>query len=218
MKRRGHSAPAPGLFDLPLAEPASPAARPVAEAAAPQPQATTAAEPPSGAPARPLPLFPEPAAEPARPLELVPDPPPGGPPLPRRAASRPAATIAARLLAGAADLLVHAALGALLLVGTRLMGLRGQPADGPPLLLFLLVFSFFYTVVPLAFWGQTLGMAWRGLEARAAGDQPLTLGQTARRWLGGLLSLALAGLPVLWALSGRSLSDRLSGSWTWRRR
>jgi hypothetical protein len=212
MKRRGHSASEPSLFDLPLTETAPPP-RPLAEAAAPEPQPAAAVEPPGQA----LPLFPDPVAEAARPLALVPDP-PGASPLPRLAASRPAATIVARLLAGAADLLVHAALGALLLAGTRLMGLRGQTADGAPLLLFLLVFSFFYTVVPLAFWGQTLGMAWQGLEARAAGDQPLTLGQTARRWLGGLLSLALAGLPALWALSGRSFSDRLSGSWTWRRR
>jgi len=218
MKRRGRSAPEPSLFDLPLAESVSAPPQPSVATLPPVPP-PPAAHATQAAPAQPLPLFPEGTAEAARPLALVPDPAPGAA-RPRLAAGRAAATapVGSRLLAGAADCLVHAAVTALLLAGTRLMGIPGQRAAGPPVALFLLVFSFFYTVVPLAFWGQTLGMAWRGLEARAAGNRPLTFGQTAGRWLGGLLTLALMGLPVLWALSGRSLSDRLSGSWTWRRR
>lgn len=89
-----------------------------------------------------------------------------------------------------------------------------------PFALFALVFSFVYSVVPLAFWGHTPGMATAGLVARDDDGGPLTFGQTGLRWLGGLLTLAFAGLPLLLALGplgGRSLADRLSGSRTWRR-
>lgn len=87
------------------------------------------------------------------------------------------------------------------------------------LAVFVAVFSFLYTVIPLAFWGRTLGMTRVGLVA-SGGDEPqgaLTFGQTALRWSGGLLTVALLGLPSLLALlGGRSLTDRLSGSRTWR--
>jgi uncharacterized RDD family membrane protein YckC len=119
-----------------------------------------------------------------------------------------------RIAAGAADLLVHAAVAVLLLVGTRLMGVHPTLADWPALGVFLLAFSFLYIVVPLAFWGHTLGMAWAGLVARSRDGEPLTFDQTARRWLGGLLTLGLAGLPFALTGSGRSLTDRLSGSAT----
>ncbi|HUP42559.1 MAG TPA: RDD family protein, partial [Thermoanaerobaculia bacterium] len=88
--------------------------------------------------------------------------------------------------------------------------------DWPALVLFLLVFSFLYTVLPLAFWGQTPGMAWAGLVARARGYESLTFSQTGRRWLGGLLTAALLGLPALLAAGGgRSMADRLSDSDTY---
>jgi uncharacterized RDD family membrane protein YckC len=119
-----------------------------------------------------------------------------------------------RIAAGAADLLVHAAVAVLLLVGTRLMGVHPILSDWPALGVFLLAFSFLYIVVPLAFWGHTLGMAWAGLVARNRDGEPLTFDQTARRWLGGLLTLALACLPFALTRSGRSLTDRLSGSAT----
>jgi uncharacterized RDD family membrane protein YckC len=122
--------------------------------------------------------------------------------------------VGSRLAAGAADLLVHAAVAVLLLVGTRLMGVQPTLSDWPALGVFLLAFSFLYIVVPLAFWGHTLGMAWAGLVARNRDGEPLTFDQTARRWLGGLLTLGLACLPLLLTGSGRSLSDRLSGSAT----
>ena len=88
-------------------------------------------------------------------------------------------------------------------------------ADWPALALFLLSFSFLYTVVPLAFWGHTLGMAWAGLTARNRDGEPLTFDQTARRWLGGLLTLAILGLPLLVTGDRRSLTDLLSGSATY---
>jgi len=132
-----------------------------------------------------------------------------------RVAKTPSTGAGSRLAAGAADLLVHAAIAVLALVGTRMLGVRPVLADWPALGIFLLAFSFLYMVVPLAFWGHTLGMAWAGLVARNQDGEPLTFDQTARRWLGGLLTLGLAGLPLLLTGARRSLTDRLSGSTTY---
>jgi uncharacterized RDD family membrane protein YckC len=126
--------------------------------------------------------------------------------------------LGSRLMAGVADLLIHAAVLMILLIGTRLLGVRAALSDAPALGLFLLAFSFLYTIVPLAFWGHTLGMAWAGLVSQNRDGEPLTFDQTARRWLGGVLTLAAAGLPLLIALGGRSLADLLSGSVTWSER
>jgi hypothetical protein len=101
----------------------------------------------------------------------------------------------------------------ILLVGARLLGVAAGYDDWPALTVFLLAFSFLYSVLPLAFWGRTPGMAWAGLVARAPGGVSLTFAQTARRWLGGLVTLALLGLPTLLAaLGGRSLADLVSNS------
>lgn len=124
------------------------------------------------------------------------------------------AGVGSRLAAGAADLLVHAAVGVGVLLGTRSMGIKPVLADWPALALFLLSFSFLYTVVPLAFWGHTPGMAFAGLDARSRDGEPLAFDQTARRWLGGVLTSLLLGLPLLLALGGRSLGDLLSSSET----
>ncbi|HXO40398.1 MAG TPA: RDD family protein [Thermoanaerobaculia bacterium] len=122
--------------------------------------------------------------------------------------------IGRRAASGAADLLVHVAVAILALAGCRTLGVMPAVADWPAFGVFLLSFSFLYTVVPLAFWGHTLGMTWAGLTAESTGGEPLSFDQTARRWLGALLTLATAGLPLLLALRGRSLADRLSGSRT----
>lgn len=119
-----------------------------------------------------------------------------------------------RLAAGAADLLVHAAVAVGVLAGCRAMGVNPVLDDWPAVALFLLSFSFLYTVVPLAFWGHTPGMAWTGLDARSRDGEPLAFDQTARRWIGGILTTLLLGLPLLLAFGGRSLSDLLSGSET----
>lgn len=134
----------------------------------------------------------------------------------KRAASRSSsrAGLGSRLAAGAADLLVHAAVTVGVLVGCRLMGVKPAPDDWPAVAVFVLSFSFLYTVVPLAFWGHTPGMAWAGLAARSRDGQALAFDQTARRWIGGILTILLLGLPALLALGGRSLSDLLSGSET----
>jgi uncharacterized RDD family membrane protein YckC len=124
------------------------------------------------------------------------------------------AGIGRRLAAGAADLLVHVAVAVLALAGCRYLGVMLALRDWPALGVFLLSFSFLYTVVPLAFWGHTLGMTWAGLTSESLDGEPLSFDQTARRWLGALVTLAALGLPLLAALTGRSLSDRLSGSRT----
>lgn len=127
--------------------------------------------------------------------------------------AREAPALSARYLAGLADLAVHLAFGVVLLYGARWLGADAGLADWPALVPVLAVFSFLYSVLTLAFWGQTPGMAWAGLVARASGDRSLTFAQTTRRWLGGLLTAALLGLPALPAAGGgRSLADRLSDS------
>ncbi len=125
-------------------------------------------------------------------------------------------SVSSRFAAGIADVVVHTAVLVLALLGSRQLGVRPILADWPAFSLFLLSFSFLYTVVPLAFWGHTLGMAWSGLTSRGRDGEPLTFDQTVRRWLGGLLTAATLGLPILVAGRGRNLSDLLSGSETLR--
>ena len=120
-----------------------------------------------------------------------------------------------RLGSGLADLMVHAAVLVGVLLGTRWMGVKPDPIrDWPALALFLASFSFLYIVLPLAFWGQTLGMAWAGISSRNRDGEPLTFDQAARRWLGNLLTAALLGLPSLIS-SRRSLTDLVSSSATY---
>lgn len=134
---------------------------------------------------------------------------------PRLVPRRPVpAPFGARLLAALVDLGVHASVAGTGWLGAVLLGARLDLADLPALAVFLLAFSFLYAVVSLAFWGRTPGMAAVGVVSRGPGDQPLTFGQTGLRWLAGVLTAALAGLPLLVALTGRSLPDRLSGSTT----
>ena len=121
----------------------------------------------------------------------------------------------ARLFAGLVDLGVHMAVAALALGGARLLAVRpALPQQLAPFALLLLVFSLFYTVVPLAFWGKTPGMAAVGLACQAGDDLPLTFAEALRRWGGELVTVLLLGIPGLLALGGdrRSLADRWSGS------
>jgi uncharacterized RDD family membrane protein YckC len=180
----------PLLFDLPLGDPET-------------------------EPAAPLP----PRRKAERPARSGPVPVPDPEPEEEVAAASPAGEFAGRakrLAAGLADLMLHAAILVAALVGTRWMGVKLDPLRDylPPLAIFLLSFSFLYTVLPLAFWGQSLGMAWSGITSRNRDGEPLTFDQTARRWLGGLLTAATLGLPAL-VSSRRSLSDLLSGSATY---
>jgi uncharacterized RDD family membrane protein YckC len=120
-----------------------------------------------------------------------------------------------RAAAGLADLVVHAAVGVLAILGCRWLGVRPDLREWPAFAAFLLAFSFLYTVLPLAFWGHTPGMAWAAITARNRDGEPLTFDQTIRRWLGGLLTFALIGLPLLLAPGGRALTDWISGSATY---
>ncbi len=119
-----------------------------------------------------------------------------------------------RLLGGLADLAAQLLMLGLAIAASHSMGVAVTVADWQPFAVLALVFSFLYWVVPLAFWGQTPGMAWVGHTARSQSGDPLSFGQTFRRWFGSILTLALAGLPLLLALTGRSLTDRVSDSKT----
>lgn len=125
-----------------------------------------------------------------------------------------AATFVERLRAGLADLAIHVLMVAVAITAAYRLGVHVTWAYWPPFTVLALVFSFLYWVIPLAFWGQTPGMAWVGHLARSLDDEPLTFYQTFLRWLGALLTCAFAGLPLLLALGGSSLSDRLSQSKT----
>ncbi len=207
----------PSLFDLPLDLPDHDRLDP--EEAREEDEAIAAA------PLRPRPVREERA--PDRPTPLAAPPPRRPAPVPTPAVPAAAERVEAagatgrpglgsRFAAGLADLLVHAAIAALALAGARLLGASPTLAEWPPMVIFLLAFSFLYTILPLAFWGQTLGMTWAGLLSRNRDGEPLTFDQTARRWLGGLLTAATLGLPLLLAGKGRTLTDLLSGSNTFR--
>jgi uncharacterized RDD family membrane protein YckC len=127
---------------------------------------------------------------------------------PRRASLR------LRLAAGLTDFGFCAAVAVLLLVALLAQGVRPVLADWPAGALFLLTFSFLYSVLPLAFWGRTPGMTLAGLRTSSADGRPLTFRQSVLNWLGGVLTVTLAGLPLLLALGGRSLSDLMSGART----
>ncbi|MFL6199769.1 MAG: RDD family protein [Thermoanaerobaculia bacterium] len=196
----------PLLFDLPL-EPER-----GRSAAAPSAPVSERKRAPRAAPPGPRqPVIPEPDLAFDEPDEELPSDRTG---TARKAGRTGRAGLGSRISAAGADLVVHAAVAVGVLVGCRLMGVHPVLSDWPAVALFLMSFSFLYTVVPLAFWGHTPGMAWVGLDARSRDGEPLAFDQTARRWIGGLLTLLLLGLPLLLAFSGRSLSDLLSGSET----
>lgn len=118
----------------------------------------------------------------------------------------------ARLVAGLADLGVVLAVAVSAVVCVALMGVALTPLPWAPMALFLTAFSFLYCVFPLAFWGRTPGMAWQGLRAKSLGGRSLSFGQTAWRWLAGLLTVVTFGLPLVLTLKGTYLSDLLSKS------
>ena len=203
------------LFDLPLDRPPETQA----PAQAPAPTAEEIGQ-------TPLPLAdlePEPAApataaaadSPPRP-DAPEDAAPGRPSAAKPAAKPAVATLRRRAAAGLADLAVCVAVGVVLSVALLAQGLRLAAADWPAGALFLLTFSFLYSVLPLAFWGRTPGMALAGLRTTSRDGRPLSFRQAILNWLGSVLTMALAGLPLLLALGGDSLSDRISGAVTRR--
>jgi len=130
------------------------------------------------------------------------------------APSHDSAGLGARLLATLVDLAIQSLVALAAVAGVRALGVVVGPEAVPGLVLLLLVFSLCYTVMPLAFWGRTPGMAALGLVVRAADEHPPTFAEALRRWGAGLLTAALAGLPALLALGAarRSLADRWSAT------
>lgn len=195
---------APLLFDLPLDDEQEPgevlpdrrtAAVHIATTVQAEQEDLFASDEPSGETAAPA--YGEPRSTPAEP-ELEEGP----------------ATVSSRLLAGAADLLIHGGVLAGVSLGLYSMSIEPRPWQWPGFLVLLLAFSFVYTVVSLSFWGQTAGMAWREMISRDRLARPLSFRQATLRWLGGLLTLGLCGLPALLAYRGSSLTDLLSSSVT----
>ncbi len=125
------------------------------------------------------------------------------------------AGVTTRLLAGCADAVLHLGVLGGAYLGVIALDVEPGPQDWPAFATLLVAFSFLSSVVSLAFWGQTAGMAWRRLQTRDRLQRPLTFRQAALRWAGGLLTFATAGLPLLFTLGGASLADWMSRSVTY---
>jgi hypothetical protein len=127
----------------------------------------------------------------------------GAAPLPARGAAFAADAALVLLLAAAALLAATAGRGQPL----RLQGLFWTAV-------FAVYLSFFSTVVPLILFGKTVGMALTGLTARGSKGSQLTAVESARRWLGTVLTAASLGIPLVVTRRRReapSPGDRLSG-------
>ena len=125
------------------------------------------------------------------------------------------AGVTTRLLAGCADAVLHLGVLGGAYLGVIALDVEPGPQDWPAFATLLVAFSFLTSVVSLAFWGQTAGMAWRRLQTRDRLQRPLTFRQAALRWAGGMLTFATAGLPLLFTLGGASLADWMSRSVTY---
>ncbi len=128
----------------------------------------------------------------------------------------PAASLGARAAALAADAILVALLASVsVLAATALSGRFPRTEGLWWTAAFAVYVSFFSTVLPLLLFGKTVGMALTGLTARRPDrEAPLTLGESARRWLGTALALAGLGLPLLATLrdgAAPTLADRMSG-------
>lgn len=124
---------------------------------------------------------------------------------------------ARRVAAGLADLLILALVGAVeLAAGAVLLELRFPPEALLGLLAFLFLAALVLLVLVPFVWGTTPGMALADLRVVSASDggSP-TLAASFLRFLGFLLTGALAGIPLLVAAfdrDGRTLSDLISGT------
>ena len=123
---------------------------------------------------------------------------------------------ARRFAAGLADVVILGLFGALeLAAGAIFLELRFPP----PALLGLGAFLFLAALVLLVLvpfvWGATPGMALADLRVAADDGGSPTLAAALLRFVGALLTGALAGVPLLVAAfdrKGRSLSDLMSGT------
>lgn len=146
---------------------------------------------------------------------LAPDPPPFEAALdPLEAEGPRAVAFARRVAAGLADLLILALVGAVeLAAGALVLDLRFPPPAFIPLGAFLLLAALVLLVLAPFVWGTTPGMALADLRIRAADGGSPTLAASLLRFLGFLLTGALAGVPLLVAAfdrRGRTPADLLS--------
>jgi len=123
-------------------------------------------------------------------------------------------TFARRFAAGLADVVILGLFGALeLAAGAILLELRFPPSALLGVGAFLLLAAFILLVLVPFVWGATPGMALADLRVAADDGGSPTLSAAALRFVGALLTGALAGVPLLVAAfdrKGRTLSDLLS--------
>lgn len=121
---------------------------------------------------------------------------------------------ARRFAAGLADIVILGLFGALeLAAGAILLELRFPPDAFVGLGAFLFLAALVLLVLVPFVWGATPGMALADLRVSAADGGSPTLSASALRFLGALLTGALAGVPLLVAAfdrQGRTLSDLFS--------
>ena len=127
-----------------------------------------------------------------------------------------AVAFARRIAAGLADLLILALFGAVeLTAGALILELRFPPAALLSLLAFLFLAAIVLLVLAPFVWGTTPGMALADLRIRAADGGSPSLPASSLRFIGFVLTGALAGVPLLVAAfdrRGRTLADLLSGT------
>ena len=125
-----------------------------------------------------------------------------------------AVAFARRVAAGLADLLILALVGAVeLAAGALLLDLRFPPPAFIPLAAFLFLAALVLLVLAPFVWGTTPGMALADLRIRAEDGGSPTLAAAFLRFVGFLLTGALAGVPLLVAAfdrRGRTLADLVS--------
>ena len=123
---------------------------------------------------------------------------------------------ARRFAAGLADVVILGLFGALeLAAGAILLQLRFPPAALLGLGAFLFLAALVLLVLVPFVWGATPGMALADLRVSAADGGSPTLAASSLRFLGALLTGALAGVPLIvvaFDRKGRTLSDLLSGT------
>jgi uncharacterized RDD family membrane protein YckC len=172
------------------APPSRPDAAPLPSMAAPVPEATARERPAPAASAFREPIV---DAEPEEPRAVA---------------------FARRVAAGLADLLILALVGAVeLAAGALLLDLRFPPPAFVPLAAFLLLAALVLLVLAPFVWGTTPGMALADLRIRAEDGGSPTLAAAFLRFVGFLLTGALAGVPLLVAAfdrRGRTLADLVS--------
>lgn len=157
--------------------------------------------------------FPLHAGEPEEPLSAFDSPALLGPVAPRAGAVAP---LRVRWSAAAADAATILSIGALAILGARLVTGSSPRLSGIAwAVAFLIYLSLFATVPALVLFGKTVGMALAELSVRSASaGSRLSAGAAFRRWLGSLATVAAAGLPLLWTAGSPQAptpADRLSG-------